>query len=62
MKHMFLRRVAWLALGLLILPVARSDAQGVTTGSIAGVVLDAQGAAIPGASVIAVHEPSGTRL
>ncbi len=60
MKHMFLRRVAWLALGLLALPVARTHAQGVTTGSIAGVVLDAQGAAIPGASVIAVHEASGT--
>jgi Carboxypeptidase regulatory-like domain len=60
MKHMFLRRVAWLALGLLALPAARTLAQGVTTGSISGVVLDAQGAAIPGASVIAVHEPSGT--
>ena len=60
MKHMFLRRVAWLALCTLILPVAKSDAQGVTTGSIAGVVLDAQGAAIPGASITAVHEPSGT--
>ena len=51
MKHMFLRRVALLALCTLILPVAKSDAQGVTTGSVAGVVLDAQGAAIPGASV-----------
>jgi hypothetical protein len=60
MKHMFLRRVAFLALCTLILPVAKSDAQGVTTGSIAGVVLDAQGGAIPGASVVAVHDPSGT--
>jgi Carboxypeptidase regulatory-like domain len=35
-------------------------AQGVTTGMIAGVVADPQGAVIPGVSVVAVHEPSGT--
>jgi outer membrane receptor protein involved in Fe transport len=44
----------------LLLPMARAHAQGVTTGQIAGVVNDSQGLAIPGASVIAVHEPSGT--
>jgi len=61
MKHMFLRRVAWLALCTLILPVAKSDAQGVTSGSITGVVRDPQGASVPGAVVTAVHEPSGSR-
>jgi hypothetical protein len=35
-------------------------AQGVTTGSIAGIVKDAQGLAVPGSTVVAVHEPSGT--
>src|SRR5512136_3168209 len=36
-------------------------AQGVTTGSITGTVVDTQKQAVPGATVAAVHEPSGTR-
>jgi hypothetical protein len=35
-------------------------AQGVTTGMIAGVVADSQGGVVPGATVVAIHEPSGT--
>ncbi len=35
-------------------------AQGVTTGTITGIVSDVQQAAIPGATVTAVHVPSGT--
>ncbi len=35
-------------------------AQGVTTGSMGGVVVDAQKQPVAGASVIAIHEPSGT--
>jgi len=36
------------------------NAQGVTTGAIVGVVADSQGAVVPGATVTAVHGPSGT--
>jgi hypothetical protein len=35
-------------------------AQGVTTSSINGLVTDQQGGPIPGANVIAIHQPSGT--
>ena len=33
----------------------------MTTGSVGGIVLDAQGGSVPGATILAVHEPSGTR-
>ncbi len=35
-------------------------AQGVTTGTMSGVVKDAQGAVVPGVSIAVVHVPSGT--
>ena len=35
-------------------------AQGVTTGQIVGIVTDSQQQPVAGASVIAIHEPSGT--
>jgi outer membrane receptor protein involved in Fe transport len=55
------RRLAVLAILALLFSVGHAHAQGVTTGSMSGVVLDAQKQAVPGASVVAVHEPSGTR-
>ena len=49
-----------LALSSLLWPTSDAAAQGVTTSAISGVVKDSQGAVIPGATVVAVHEPSGT--
>jgi hypothetical protein len=36
-------------------------AQGITTGALNGIVADNKGQPLPGANVVAVHEPSGTR-
>jgi hypothetical protein len=55
-----LRSAALLICCVLLWPAGRADAQGVTTGAMSGVVKDAQGAVIPGATVLAVHEPSGS--
>jgi hypothetical protein len=52
--------VAVLALLALLFPARPSAAQGVTTGTIAGVVLNADKAPVSGAAVIAIHLPSGT--
>jgi hypothetical protein len=49
-----------LAVCLLAWPVAEAAAQGVTTGSLTGIVTDSQMAPVSGASVIAIHAPSGT--
>lgn len=44
----------------LLWPGGLAFAQGVTTGSLAGTVANAEGAPVEGASVIAIHLPSGT--
>jgi hypothetical protein len=54
------RRLVVVALLLLAAFIGRAAAQGVTTGSLSGVVTDSQMAPVSGASVIAIHTPSGT--
>ena len=49
-----------LALLCLVWRPSVASAQGVTTGSISGVVTDQQKRPVAGASVVAIHEPSGT--
>src|SRR3954468_24387735 len=56
----FFRSLMLLACCVLLWPAGRASAQGVTTGAITGTIKDAQGAVIPGATVLAVHQPSGT--
>jgi hypothetical protein len=48
------------ALCLLFAAAVAANAQTVTTGSLAGVVTDAQSGALPGATVVATHTPTGT--
>ncbi len=55
------RMLALLALTAFLWPAGDASAQGVTTGGIAGIVVDGQKQAVAGAGVMAVHEPSGTR-
>src|SRR6516164_8931967 len=48
------------AMWLAVVGAPLVQAQGVTTGAITGIVADSQGAVVPGVSVTAVHQPSGT--
>jgi len=55
----FLRSI--LVMGLLLLGIAPVFSQGVTTSGLTGRVADNTGETLPGANVVAVHQPSGTR-
>ena len=58
------RRTQWLAgtavVAALLGSAAVVEAQNATTGTIGGVVRDAQQGVLPGAAVVAVHAPTGT--
>ena len=51
---------AWLVFGLGVASAAL-DAQGVTTSTVSGIVTDTAGNPIEGATVIALHTPTGTQ-
>jgi len=53
-------RVFALAMALVSIVVGTASAQ-PTTGSIVGVVSDETGGVLPGATVVAIHEPSGSK-
>ncbi len=56
------RLVCAIGATLALLCAARpARAQTLTTGTLSGVVTDQQGGVLPGVSVVAVHEPTGTR-
>jgi hypothetical protein len=59
MKHLQ-KTIVLLAFCTLLWPSGQAFAQGVTTGSMAGTVVNPQSQAVEGASVIAIHLPSGT--
>jgi hypothetical protein len=60
MMTYFRASVAFLTLCAALWPFDVARAQGVTTGAVAGIVTNTQQQPVPGANVIAIHEPSGT--
>src|SRR5438874_293553 len=55
-----LRVIAFAALGFLLAAIAPAFAQ-ITTGTISGTIKDAQGAVVPGVTVILTSETKGTK-
>ncbi|RTQ50631.1 TonB-dependent receptor [Hymenobacter gummosus] len=59
MKHKFIHHL--LAPTLLVAAATPGWSQGITTSAISGVITDKAGSGLPGATVIAVHTPTGTQ-
>jgi hypothetical protein len=59
MKLLYLRHTLWLV--LLLLTAQLGWSQGATTAAMSGTITDGKGAALPGATVIAVHTPTNTQ-
>ncbi len=55
------KRLLCIAIFSVIIFCENIIAQGVTTAAISGMVTNAKGEALPGVTVMAVHEPTGTR-
>ncbi|TYP93975.1 Carboxypeptidase regulatory-like domain-containing protein [Fodinibius salinus] len=55
-----MKRYAFLLAAILLLPVM-VFAQGTTSGSIKGTVVDTEGEPLAGANIVAVHQPTGTQ-
>ncbi|MGB0524257.1 MAG: TonB-dependent receptor [Flammeovirgaceae bacterium] len=49
-----------LSISLLVLIAVETDAQGVTTATISGRVIDEKGETLPGATILAIHTPTNT--
>jgi len=61
MKNSYFSKFIFAFILLLVTSSSSLFAQGVTTSAMNGTVTDASGDPLPGANIIAVHEPSGTQ-
>ncbi len=60
-QFIIMKKITFLFVVILLATFAEMSAQGVTKSSMNGKVTDNTGAALPGANVIAIHTPSGTK-